>query len=362
MERNGGKGVPGDPANLSSPRTAVEAEHPWPEAVVDGQLDLFVWSEAHGLEPVVPPRPSAAPERPPRQDGPSAPEGEAGPTAACRGQEPKAPPEGDAEPDPEDILLNDLPEWEPEWDLSEAFGCTETGSGEADPLEGVPEPFWEFLRDPEEDEDRPVSGVPDDALVDVDTDGRAPDDVRAYRAAEVLAREFGWGAEAVGVLAEVLGENGWSATQAALRRLAEEGLEPHELPLVAGVREIWHSHPEFGLAFVNGGVGGDWVESWSQRYRVLSWPVALEMARGLGPGRDLDEVERFLEALFHRWFYSDPLRRDFPSFQSYARYRLTAHPVSASCDLWSLPLLADPFEEDDRLDLVLKTRLRWVLW
>lgn len=156
--------------------------------------------------------------------------------------------------------------------------------------------------------------------------GRIARSERALQVALELGLDHGWDEAGIRLLAQVFELHWWSQAQVSMRRELDAGMTPDELALALELREFWRSRPEFAIDLR--GDGSPFDPTWGRgaravpRYRQLSWPLALALARTLGAHPDPAELMQLLDEWYDQWYTSPRLRRIYGAFSTWLYFRL----------------------------------------
>lgn len=137
---------------------------------------------------------------------------------------------------------------------------------------------------------------------------------RAEQLAAVFIHKHDWPKSTLDMLTHIFAVKAYGPVVKFLNHYAEIGMQPYQLQLARGMRDIWQQLPKYWISFHrNGDSAASYFNfSWSQSLRF----VALISGRQHG-GLDEDILLENLESMYERWFNSRLLRHSYNSFSAY---------------------------------------------
>jgi hypothetical protein len=146
-----------------------------------------------------------------------------------------------------------------------------------------------------------------------------PAEIKArQQAAEIIDANY-WDTAVLGLLVDFFLANSHGATRKVIREYAEYGMVVDELMLAWHLRDVWQQTPRFWMTFgrIKSNVEGETAPA----YANLSWAQAIEITRSFIDLPSEEELEDFLEEEFQYWYWKSSIRRRFPAFIIYLKYR-----------------------------------------
>lgn len=193
--------------------------------------------------------------------------------------------------------------------------------------------------------------------------GKLSREQRARQVAVDVMSRFELDREFLPLLQTIFFENGWGAARIAIERELARGTLCEELALAREIRHFWWQSERYWTTFRS-----LYSNSLSQQaeatYRIMSWAEALRLTACFPGLPSIEEVEDLIEEIFLLWYESRRLRRSFPVFFKFLKYRTASMPGTLS--RWE-PRCFDTYEDDGVEDPLFKgdggeEELRRQLW
>lgn len=165
------------------------------------------------------------------------------------------------------------------------------------------------------------------------------------------------------LLQTIFYENGWGAARVAIERELLRGASREEIGLAREIRHFWQNSERYWVSFralYRNGISNQTVAS----YRNMSWAEALRLVACFPEMPCIEEVEVLIEEAFTIWYDSHRLRRSFPVFFKFLKYRTASMPGTLPR---TEPFYFDLYLDDGVEDFLVKDNaedeeLRRLLW
>jgi tetratricopeptide (TPR) repeat protein len=161
------------------------------------------------------------------------------------------------------------------------------------------------------------------ASEEVQDEGSIDREHRAQQIAIEVLEKSDWDPIHLPLLQQVFIENGWSAARVAIEREIENGLSPDELALARKIRLYWSENERYWITFHRIQRNTSYEQT-DAIYRNMSWPEALRIIHCFPSLPDIEEIYRFIDDEFDRWYESDRLRGSFRAFFKFIKFRINS--------------------------------------
>lgn len=156
---------------------------------------------------------------------------------------------------------------------------------------------------------------------EVQDDGKISREARARQIAIEVLDKSDWDLKHLSLLQQIFIENGWSAARRAIEREIGKGLWPEELSLARKIRLFWLGNEQCWMTFHKIKHNASFQQT-DDAYKCMSWPESLRIIRCFQLLPDVEEIYVFIDEVFDRWYNSKNLRRVFPIFFKFLKYRV----------------------------------------
>lgn len=141
---------------------------------------------------------------------------------------------------------------------------------------------------------------------------------RAKQVAVAIIDTYHWDVQNLGLLQQILYENGWGPARVAIEREIARGLTPEELELAVFVRKLWTENPQYWISLIH--VKSSFKNQTTRdAYKNMSWPEALRVVRLFNNLPCEDEIQHFIDIIYDDWYCSIRLQRQFKCFLYYLK-------------------------------------------
>jgi len=160
-----------------------------------------------------------------------------------------------------------------------------------------------------------------EAEEEVQDDGKISREARARQIAVEVLDKSDWELKHLSLLQQIFIENGWSAARRAIEREIGKGLWPEELSLARKIRLFWLGNEQCWMTFQKIKHNAPFQQA-DAAYKCMSWPESLRIIRCFPSLPDIEEIYMFIDEVFDHWYNSKNLRRIFPAFFKFLKYRV----------------------------------------
>jgi hypothetical protein len=193
--------------------------------------------------------------------------------------------------------------------------------------------------------------------------GKLTREQRARQVAVDVMHRFDLDRNFLPLLQVIFFENGWGAARVAIERELTRGTLREELALAREVRQFWWQSDRYWTTF-RGLYSNAMSLQAEATYRMMSWAEALRLIACFPGLPGIEEIEDLIEECFLLWYESKRLRRSFPVFFKFLKYRTASMPGTLS--RWE-PRCFDQYQDDGVEDPLFKEKgaeeeLRRQLW
>jgi hypothetical protein len=165
------------------------------------------------------------------------------------------------------------------------------------------------------------------------------------------------------ILETIFFESGWGPTRVAIERELTRGTSCEELAIAREVRHFWWNSDRYWTTFrgIHSNAVGQQAEA---AYKIMSWAESLRLVACFPDLPSIEEIEVLIEETFILWYESRNLRRSYPVFFKFLKYRTGSMPGTLSR---REPRFFDSFDDDGVEDTLFKCdgaaeELRRQLW
>ena len=180
--------------------------------------------------------------------------------------------------------------------------------------------------------------------------GKLSREQRAKQVAIEVTSKFELDREFLPLLQTIFFENGWGASRVAIERELTRGTLQDELALAREVRHFWRQSDRYWITF-RGLYSNSISLQTEATYKNMSWAEALRLVACFQGLPSPEEIEDLIEETFLLWYESKRLRRSFPVFFKFLKYRTASMPGTLS--RWE-PRYFDVYQEDGVEDFLFK--------
>lgn len=156
---------------------------------------------------------------------------------------------------------------------------------------------------------------------EVQDEGEISREIRARQIAVEVLDKSDWDLKYLSLLQQIFIENGWSAARRAIERQVDKDLQPEELVLARKIRRFWLGNEQYWMTFQKIKCNAPFQQT-DATYKCMSWPESLRIIRCFPSLPDIEEIYAFIDEVFSYWYNSKKLRRIFPVFFKFLKYRV----------------------------------------